>query len=109
MKRTDVIERLQRIRQFYRDTIEDYTAVEAVDKAISALEKQDRWHSVAKEGNPKESGHYFVVDKNPINGNEPHARYFNLCGDASFWSGWQADEVVAWKKITSEPYTEEES
>lgn len=73
--------------------------------AVSALEKQDRWHSVAKEGNPKESGHYFVVDKNPINGNEPHARYFNVCGDASFWSGWKADEVVAWKKITPDPYT----
>ena len=41
MKHVDVIERLQRIRQFYRDTIEDYTAVEAVDMAISALEKQE--------------------------------------------------------------------
>ena len=77
--------------------------------AIFALEKQehDRWHLVAKEGDPKESGHYFVLDKSPIKGNEPHARYFNICGDTSFWSGWQADEVVAWKKITSEPYTEE--
>ena len=77
--------------------------------AISALKRQeqDRWHSVAKEGNPKESGHYFVVDENPMNGNEPHVRYFNICGDVSFWSGWQADEVVAWKKITYEPYTEE--
>ena len=76
--------------------------------AASALEKQetDRWHSVAKEGDPKESGHYFVVDKSPINGNEPHARYFNVCGDTSFWSGWRADEVIAWKKITSDPYTE---
>lgn len=39
MKHVDVIERLQRIRNFYRDTIEDYTAVEAVDMAISALKK----------------------------------------------------------------------
>lgn len=42
MKHVDVIERLKRIRNFYRDTIEDYTAVEAVDLAISALEKQSR-------------------------------------------------------------------
>ena len=50
MKHVDVIERLQRIRQFYRDTIEDYTAVEAVDMAISALEKQekDRWIPVIR-------------------------------------------------------------
>lgn len=77
--------------------------------AISALKKQeqDRWHSVAKEGGPKESGYYFVVDKSQINGNKPHARYFNICGDASFWSGWRAAEVIAWKKITSEHYTEE--
>ena len=75
-----------------------------------ALEKQeqDRWHSVAKEGNPKESGHYFVVDKNPINGNKPHTRYFNAYGDASFWSGWKADDVIAWKEITSEPYKAED-
>lgn len=42
MKHVDVIERLQRIRNFYRDTIDDYTAVEAVDMVISALEKQER-------------------------------------------------------------------
>jgi hypothetical protein len=47
MKHVDVIERLQRIRNFYRDTIEDYTAVEAVDMAISALEK-DKWIPVSE-------------------------------------------------------------
>jgi hypothetical protein len=111
MKHVDVIERLQRIRQFYRDTIEDYTAVEAVDMAIEAVEKQeaDRWHSVAKEGNPKESGLYIVTDNSKMDGNNPHTRYFNAYGDASFWSGWKADEVIAWKEIISEPYTEEES
>ena len=82
----------------------------AIDLAISALEKQeaDRWHSVAKEGNPKEAGHYIVVDKNPTNGNKPHIRYFNAYGDASFWSGWKADDVIAWKEITSEPYKAED-
>ena len=79
--------------------------------AISALKKQeaDRWHSVAKEGNPKKSGLYIVTDNSKMDGNNPHTRYFNAYGDKAFWSGWKADEVVAWKEITSEPYTEEES
>lgn len=84
---------------------------EVLDMAISALEKQEqeRWHSVAKEGNPKESGLYIVTDNSKMDGNKPHTRYFNAYGDEAFWSGWKADEVVAWKEITSEPYTEEES
>ena len=88
----------------------DETTCKAFDLAISALKKQeqDRWHSIVKEGNPKKSGHYIVVDKNPINGNKPHTRYFNAYGDASFWSGWRADEVIAWKEIASEPYEAED-
>ena len=42
MKPDEAIERLQRIRQFYLDTIKDDTAVEAVDTAISALKKQEQ-------------------------------------------------------------------
>lgn len=42
MKPCEAIERLQRIRQFYLDTIKDDTAVEAVDLAISALKKQEQ-------------------------------------------------------------------
>ena len=84
---------------------------EALDMAIAALEKQekDRWHSVAKEGNPKKSGLYIVVDNSKMEGDKPHTRYFNAYGDRAFWSGWGADKVIAWKEITSEPYTEEES
>ena len=50
MKHVDVIERLQRIRQFYRDTIEDYTAVEVINMAIEAVEKQeaDGWIPVTE-------------------------------------------------------------
>ena len=83
---------------------------EACDMAISALEKQeqDRWHSVAKEGNPKKSGLYIVVDNSKMDGDKPHTRYFNAYGDRAFWSGWGADKVIAWKEIVSEPYTEEE-
>ena len=50
MRHANVIERLQRIRQFYRDTIEDYTAVEAIDKAISALEKQEQSCDTCRHG-----------------------------------------------------------
>ena len=84
---------------------------DAINLAISALEKQeqDKWHSVAKEGNPKESGLYIVTDNSKMDGNKPHTRYFNAYGDKAFWSGWKADEVVAWKEITSEPYTEEDN
>ena len=42
MKPDEATERLQRIRQFYLDTIKDDTAVEAVDMAIKAVEKQEQ-------------------------------------------------------------------
>ena len=62
MKPDEVIERLQRIRQFYLDTIKDDTAVEAVDMAISAVKKQeqDRWIPVT-ERPPEEDGMYLVT------------------------------------------------
>ena len=41
MTERKAIERLQRIRHFYLDTIKDDTAVEAVDMAIKAVEKQE--------------------------------------------------------------------
>ena len=45
MTEREATERLQRIRQFYLDTIKDDTAVEAVDMGIKAVKKQekDRW------------------------------------------------------------------
>ena len=62
MKPDEAIERLQRIRQFYLDTIKDDTAVEAVDMAISAVEKQeqDRWIPVT-ERLPEEPGWYAIT------------------------------------------------
>ena len=84
--------------------------IEAMQMAISALEKQEqnRWHSVAKEGNPKKSGLYIVTDKSKMDGNKPHTRWFNVRSDESFWSGWGADEVIAWRPLP-EPYREEEA
>ena len=86
------------------------TIKDALDIAISALEKQeqDRWHSVAKEGNPKKSGLYIVTDTGKMDGNKPHTRYFNAYGDKAFWSGWGAHEVIAWRPLP-EAYTEEEA
>ena len=83
---------------------------EPFDMAVAALEKQEqgRWHSVAKEGNPPKSGLYIVVDNSKLEGDTPHTRYFNAY-DRAFWSGWRPDNVIAWKEITSEPYTEEEA
>ena len=106
MENREAIEMLKGVA-VYADT--EYK--KALNLAISALEKQeqDRWHSVAKEGNPKESGLYIVTDTSKMAGNKPHTRYFNAYGNKAFWSGWGADEVIAWKEITSDPYTEEES
>ena len=54
MTEREATERLQRIRQFYLDTIKDDTAVEAVDMAISALEFRENfrvfWGKVKTEG-----------------------------------------------------------
>lgn len=41
MNHEDVIKRLQRICKIYQNTIGDYTAVEAINIAISAVEKQE--------------------------------------------------------------------
>lgn len=62
MTERKAIERLQRIRQFYLDTIKDDTAVEAVDMAIKAVEKReaDRWIPVT-ERPPEEDGDYLVT------------------------------------------------
>ena len=97
--------------EYHAKAMPESETKEMFNMAISALEKQeaDRWHSVAKEGNPKESGLYIVTDNNKMDRNKPHTRYFNAYGDKSFWSGWRANEVIAWKEITSEPYTEEEA
>ena len=79
--------------------------------AIEALEKQeqDRWHSVAKEGNPKKSGLYIVTDTGKMDGNTPHTRYFNAYGDKAFWSGWGAHEVIAWRPLPEAYKAEEEA
>lgn len=79
---------------------------EAFKMAISALKKheQDRWHSVAKEGNPKESGFYLWTSKDGT----VREDYYQVRDDT--WSkAWQFGyKVVAWKN-EPEPYTEGKS
>ena len=112
MKHVDVIERLQRIRNFYRDTIEDYTAVEAVDMAISALKKQeeDRWIPVT-DRLPEEDCSCRVTEgdfKSVFDCSwSNHQKQFEV------WSYYNdcympITNVTAWKPI-EEPYTEEKA
>lgn len=99
--------------------------IDAVEKAISALEKQeaDRWISVT-ERLPEEYGEYRITWKTS---SDPGKRFI---GDAEYEPGYEWDddhdrfngewllddyikvypdvEVIAWKPI-GEPYTEEDN
>ena len=60
MNYVDVIERLKRIRKIYQNTIQDYTAVEVIDRAIESVEFKERydqfWEEVKTAGmNGKET------------------------------------------------------
>ena len=71
--------------------------------------EQDRWHSVAKEGNPKESGAYNCTcsDGTPVR-RVTAIRYIKgtnewaMTGKRTFW------KVIAWRPLP-EPYTEKKS
>lgn len=127
MKHVDVIERLQRIRNFYRDTIEDYTAVEAVDMAISALKKQeaDRWIPVTErlpevhESGNSFSGIFMQSDPVLVYGTaeyeeEGQFHVVTYCDDLDGQTYWSTDDaltvkgVKAWRPLP-EPYTEKKN
>ena len=80
--------------------------VEALDMAISAMKKQeeDRWHPVAKEGEPKESGSYLLTLKNGWVTEDFYHIDYGEWGKAHQRTIY---EVVAWRE-KPEPYTEEE-
>ena len=118
MKSGETIERLQRIRQFYLDTIKDDTAVEAVDMAIKAVEKQekDRWIPVT-ERLPEDE--YVLISKKPtklsgskwsvaiaIRTADPRSRKIQW-RDSGFGI-IQDDKVLAWRP-TPAPYQEDEA
>ena len=128
MKPDEAIERLQRIRQFYLDTIKDDTAVEAVDMAISAVEKQekDRWrpfkcreateddyisYDYIMECELPEDGQTVLVTIQ-TKGHEPVQvdTYYGGDGEeCALDSGYVlCEQAIAWKPLP-EPYTEEEA
>lgn len=118
MRHANVIERLQRIRQFYRDTIEDYTAVEAIDKAISALEKQeaDKWILVT-ERPPEDYEHVLVSGEKVVKQAQFIKGMFEM-EDGEGYATINSDNIeephfytfkaIAWKPLP-EPYTEKEA
>ena len=81
---------------------------DAIDMAISALKKQeqDRWHSVAKEGNPKERGFYLWTSKDGT----VREDLYRICDNTWTWCiAWRDGyDVVAWRPLP-EPYKEEEA
>jgi hypothetical protein len=112
MTEKKAIERLQRIRQFYLDTIKDDAAVEAVDMAIKAVEKQeaDRWIPVT-ERLPEEDCSCRVTEGDFKSVFDCY--WSNRKKQFEVWSNYQDDylpitNVTAWKPI-EEPYMEEEA
>jgi len=84
---------------------------EAFDLAISALEKQerDRWHSIAKEGKPKESGTYiWTCDDGTHRKLVTVAKYFKRTGECILTGARSYWKTKAWKPLP-EPYEEEEN
>lgn len=49
MKNVDVIERLQRVRRLYQNTIGDYTMVEAINRAIESVEFKENYDKFWEE------------------------------------------------------------
>ena len=127
MKPDEAIERLQRIRQFYLDTIKDDTAVEAVDMAIKAVEKRekDRWRPFkCREATEDDDTSYDYIMECELpedgqtvlvtiqtKGHEPVQvdTYYGGDGEeCALDSGYAlCEEAIAWRPLP-EPYTEEE-
>lgn len=86
-------------------------AKEVFNTAISALEKQeqDRWHSIAKEGKPKESGTYiWTCDDGTHRKLVTVAKYFKRTGECVLTGARSYWKAKAWKPLP-EPYEEEEN
>ena len=127
MTEREAIERLQRIRQFYLDTIKDDAAVEAVDMAIKAVEKQekDRWRPFKyREATEDDDTSYDYIMECELpedgqtvlvtiqtKGHEPVQvdTYYGGGGEeCALDSGYAlCEEAIAWKPLP-EPYEPEE-
>ena len=83
---------------------------QAIEMAISALEKQeaDRWHSIAKEGKPKESGTYiWTCDDGTHRKLVTVAKYFKRTGECILTGARSYWKAKAWKPLP-EAYEEED-
>lgn len=90
---------------------EPHPETDALTLAISALEKQerDRWHSIAKEGKPKESGTYiWTCDDGTHRKLVTVAKYFKRTGECILTGARSYWKAKAWKPLP-EPYEEEEN
>ena len=78
---------------------------------INTQEKlgQDRWHSIAKEGKPKESGTYiWTCDDGTHRKLVTVAKYFKRTGECVLTGARSYWKAKAWKPLP-EPYEEEEN
>ena len=90
---------------------EPHPETDALTLAISALEKQerDRWHSIAKEGKPKESGTYiWTCDDGTHRKLVTVAKYFKRTGECILTGARSYWKAKGWKPLP-EPYEEEEN
>jgi hypothetical protein len=104
MKPSEAIANIEYARKWL-GTESDFSD-EALDIAIEVLEKQetDRWHSVTKEGNPKESNNYLVtLEKGKVMEDFYHVPDNEWSTASRIGCG-----TVAWKPLP-EPYTEDEA
>lgn len=81
------------------------------EKIQKLLEKQeqDRWHSIAKEGKPKESGTYiWTCDDGTHRKLVTVAKYFKRTGECILTGARSYWKAKAWKPLP-EPYEEEKN
>ena len=105
---------------FGQEETEEAKAIRAVmDKVEESLEKfeirtqekleRDRWHSIAKEGKPKESGTYiWTCDDGTHRKLVTVAKYFKGTGECMLTGARSYWKAKAWKPLP-EPYEEEKN
>lgn len=105
---------------FGQEETEEAKAIRAVmDKVEESLEKfeirtqekleRDRWHSIAKEGKPKESGTYiWTCDDGTHRKLVTVAKYFKRTGECILTGARSYWKAKAWKPLP-EPYEEEKN
>lgn len=105
---------------FGQEETEEAKAIRAVmDKVEESLEEfeirtqekleRDRWHSIAKEGKPKESGTYiWTCDDGTHRKLVTVAKYFKRTGECMLTGARSYWKAKAWKPLP-EPYEEEKN